>query len=117
MEITFKFTDDEMRNPEVIRETILKLFGTPILREDVGTPLEEAGQPIKTSKKKTKTKEERVAELKEYANSIYKSLTDAQKKSLKRFVAFYTDKINQQDFNINPEKQFNEWWDKDKNNK
>lgn len=70
-----------------------------------------------TQKSKGKTKEERVTELKKYANSIWGKLTDAQKKSMKSFVAFYEKKINEQNFTINPEKQFTQWWNNDKNNK
>ena len=106
MKIVFEFTEQEMQNPEVIRETILSLFNNQITNKEIVNK-----EPTK------KTKEERIKELEEFANKTSPTLTEPQKKSLKRFVAFYTDKINQQDFNINPEKQFQMWWERDKNNK
>lgn len=87
--------------------------------EDLLPPHQQ--KPLKstenTQKSKGKSKEERVQILKDFANSKWKSLTDAQKKSMKSFVAFYEKKIMEQDFNINPAKSFTQWWQNDKNNK
>lgn len=112
MEIIFKFTDDEMRNPEAIRETILSLFGQPILMEDKGTPLEKIGQP-----NKNRNRIDYVEELEEFANNkISPTLTDTQKKSLKRFVEFYKKKILEDDFKINDfNKVWNNWINREKN--
>lgn len=63
------------------------------------------------------TKEERVTKLKKYANSIWASLNEKQKKSLKSFVAFYEKKIIEENFNINIPNQWQKWWEQDKNNK
>lgn len=68
-----------------------------------------------TQKSKGKTKEERITELKKYANSIWKDLSDAKKKSLKKFVEFYTDKIEKENFTINVENQVKKWFERDKN--
>ena len=68
-----------------------------------------------TQKSKGKTKEERVTELKKYANSIWASLNEKQKKSLKKFVEFYTDKIEKENFTINVENQLKKWFERDKN--
>lgn len=68
-----------------------------------------------TQKSKGKTKEERITELKKYANSIWVSLNEKQKKSLKKFVEFYIDKIEKENFTINIEKQLKNWFERDKN--
>lgn len=68
-----------------------------------------------TQKSKGKTKEERVTELKKYANSIWGNLSEKQKQSLKKFVEFYTEKIEKENFTINVEKQLKNWFERDKN--
>lgn len=125
MEIVIKLTSEDLKDNLIIN-TITNLFKSEKRitsdfgnLEDLLPPYQQ--KPLKstenTQKKKDKTKEERVQDLKNYANGIYKDLSDAKKKSLKSFVAFYEKKIMQQDFNINPEKQFTQWWNNDKNNK
>lgn len=125
MEIVIKLTSEDLKD-NIVLNTINTLFksnkaitGNIELKSITDTPFEECDfvEDVTKQKKKVKTKEERVQDLKNYANSIYKDLSDAKKKSLKSFVAFYEKKIMQQDFNINPEKQFNQWWQNDKNNR
>lgn len=85
--------------------------------EDLLPPHQQ--KPLKSTenskKQGNKSKEERVTELKTYANSIWGKLTDAQKKSLKKFVEFYEKKINEENFTINVEKQVKNWFERDKN--
>jgi hypothetical protein len=105
MKIILEFTEEEMKSPTLMREAIINLFGQPILLEDKGTPLEKIGQP-----NKNKNRIDYVEELEEFANKINPTLTEeAQKKSLKRFVDFYTKRILEEDFKIN---DFNKVWTK-----
>ena len=119
MKITITFDELDLKD-NLVLSTITNLFKHPQTEiEDLLPPHQQ--KPLKskenTQKSKGKTKEERITELKKYANSIWKELSDAQKKSMKSFVAFYEKKINEQNFTINPEKQFTQWWQNDKNNK
>lgn len=126
MEVVIKFTESDLKD-NLVLSTINNLFKqnkaitAPNFEfEDITPPQQQnslKSNENNTEKSKRKTKEERVQDLRDYANSIYKDLSDAKKKSLKSFVAFYEKKIMQQDFNINYEKQFNNWWQNDKNNK
>lgn len=125
MEIVIKLTENDLKD-NLVLSTITNLFKQKKTIVAPQTEIEDLLQtyqqkPLKstenTQKSKGKTKEERVTELKKYANSIWKELNDKQKKSMKAFVAFYEKKIMQEDFNINPAKQFNHWWQNDKNNR
>lgn len=119
MKITITFDELDLKD-NLVLSTINNLFKHP--QTEIEDLLQTHQQkPLKltenTQKQSSMTKEERITELKKYANSIWKDLSDAKKKSLKSFVAFYEKKIQEQDFNINPAKQFSQWWERDKNNK
>jgi len=125
MELIIKLTENDFKD-NLVLSAINTLFhankaitGNIEVKPITDTPFEECDfvEDVTKQKTKNKTKEERVQDLKNYANSIYKDLSDAKKKSLKSFVAFYEKKIKEQDFNINPEKQFTQWWQNDKNNR
>lgn len=125
MELIIKLTSEDLKDNIVVQslksliEQNKAIVGNIEVKPTNDTPFEDFDfvEDVTKQKKKVKSKEERVQDLKNYANSIYKDLSDAKKKSLKSFVAFYEKKIMQQDFNINPEKQFNQWWQNDKNNR
>ena len=114
MKIILEFTEEEMKNPTLMREAILNLFGTPILREDIGQPIEEVRQPINTCNNRNRI--DIVEELEEFQKKIFPTLTDKQQKSMKRFVEFYKKKILENDFKIqNFNKVWEKWWSSDKN--
>lgn len=123
MEIVIKLTSEDLKDNLCI-DTINNLFKSEktIISnfdnlEDLIPPHQQ--KPLKSTenaqKKKDKTKEERITELKKYANSIWVSLNEKQKKSLKKFVEFYIDKIEKENFTINIEKQLKNWFERDKN--
>ena len=123
MKITITFDELDLKDNLVIN-TITNLFksekritGNIDNLEDLIPPYQQ--KPLKSTenaqKSKGKTKEERITELKKYANSIWASLNEKQKKSLKKFVEFYTDKIEKENFTINVEKQLKNWFERDKN--
>jgi hypothetical protein len=125
MKITITFDELDLKD-NLVLSTINTLFNQNKAIVAPQTEIEDLPptyqqKPLKstenTQKSKGKTKEERITELKKYANSIWADLSDAKKKSLKSFVAFYEKKIKEQDFNINPAKQFSQWWQNDKNNR
>lgn len=117
MEIVIKLTSEDLKD-NLVLTTINTLFKHPQAEiEDLSPTYQQ--KPLKstenTQKSKGKTKEERVTEIKKYANSIWASLNEKEKKSLKKFVEFYTDKIEKENFTINVEKQVKNWFERDKN--
>lgn len=56
-----------------------------------------------------------VQKLKDFANSIYKQLNEKSQKSLTKFVEFYTDKIVNNGFRINPKNNWEKWVERDLN--
>lgn len=123
MEIVIKLNEQDLKDNMVIN-TINTLFKS---NKAITTPQVDIEDIIpdwanntsksteNTQKKKDKTKEERVTELKKYANSIWRELNDKQKKSMKSFVSFYEKKIMEQNFTINVEKQLQNWFERDRN--
>lgn len=123
MEIVIKLTSEDLKD-NLVLTTINTLFKQ---KEAIVAPQVDIDDIIpdwtnntsksteNAQKSKGKTKEERITELKKYANSIWVSLNEKQKKSLKKFVEFYTDKIEKENFTINIEKQLKNWFERDKN--
>lgn len=124
MELIIKLTENDFKDNLVLSAVNTLFHANKAITGNIetkmtDTPFEECDfvEDVTKPKNKVKSKEERVQDLKNYANSIWKDISDAKKKSLKSFVAFYEKKIMQQDFNINPDKQFTQWWQNDKNNR
>lgn len=127
MEIVIKLTDSDLKD-NLVLSTINTLFKSEKAIKAPNTDFEDitpdwANNAPKsnenTQKSKGKTKEEdvekEVQKLKDFANGIYKQLNEKSQKSLKKFVEFYTDKIVNNGFRINPEKQFKIWTERDLN--
>lgn len=83
--------------------------------EDVTKPKTEVNYTENTQKSKGNEVDKEVQKLKDFANGIYKQLNEKSQKSLKKFVQFYTDKIINNGFRINPEKNWQKWIANDKN--
>lgn len=118
MEIVIKLTDSDLKD-NLVLTTITNLFKSEKaitsnieVKPTNDTPFEEDVTKPKTEVNNT---EKEVQKLKDFANSIYKQLNEKSQKSLKKFVTFYTDKIINNDFRINPEKNWQKWIANDKN--
>ena len=126
MEIVIKLTSEDLKDNLVLTtiNTLFKQNKTIVAPqvdiedlEDLLPPHQQ--KPLKstenTQKSKGKTKEERLKELCDFANSKWKSLNEKEQKSLKKFVEFYKKKINEENFTINVEKQLKNWFERDRN--
>lgn len=123
MEIVIKLTSEDLKD-NLVLSTITNLFKSEKRitsnidnLEDLIPPHQQ--KPLKSTenaqKSKGKTKEERLKELCDFANSKWKSLNEKEQKSLKKFVEFYKKKINEENFTINVEKQLQNWFERDRN--
>jgi HD-GYP domain-containing protein (c-di-GMP phosphodiesterase class II) len=85
--------------------------------EDLLSPHQQ--KPLKSTENAQKSKgdevEKEVQKLKDFANGIYKQLNEKSQKSLHKFVKFYTDKIVNNGFRINPKNNWEKWIANDKN--
>lgn len=123
MEIVIKLNESDLRDNMVIN-TINSLFksekaitGNIEVKPTNDTPFEECDfvEDVTKPKKEVNDAEKEVQKLKDFANGIYKQLNEKSQKSLKKFVEFYTDKITNNGFKINPEKNWQKWIANDKN--
>ena len=123
MKITITFDELDLQD-NLVLSTITNLFnrnktivGNIDDLEDLIPPHQQKPQKSteNAQKSKGKTKEERLKELCDFANSKWKSLNEKEQKSLKKFVEFYKKKINEENFTINVEKQLQNWFERDRN--
>ena len=123
MEIVIKLTSEDLKD-NLVLSTINNLFksekaitGNIEVKPTNDTPFEECDFVEDVTKQKTEVNdtEKEVQKLKDFANGIYKQLNEKSQKSLKKFVQFYTDKIINNGFRINPKNNWEKWIANDKN--
>lgn len=123
MEIVIKLTSEDLKD-NIVLNTINTLFKQNKAVVAPNTDFEDiipdwtnntSKSTENAQKSKGKTKEERLKELCDFANSKWKSLNEKEQKSLKKFVEFYKKKINEENFTINVEKQLQNWFERDRN--
>lgn len=119
MEIVIKLTSEDLKD-NLVLSTINTLFNSNKAITEVKTSqvdIEECDfvENVVKPKKEVNDTEKEVQKLKDFANGIYKQLNEKSQKSLKRFVEFYTDKITNNGFKINPDKNWQKWIANDKN--
>lgn len=116
MEIVIKLTSEDLKD-NLVLSTINNLFKQ---NKAITTPqvdIEDCDfvEDVTKSKTKVSDTDKEVQKLKDFANSIYKQLNEKSQKSLKKFVQFYTDKIVNNGFRINPKNNWEKWIANDKN--
>lgn len=123
MKITITFDELDLKDNLVIN-TINNLFkqnkaitGNIEVKPTNDTSFEDCDFVEDVTKQKTEENDtdKEVQKLKDFANSIYKQLNEKSQKSLKKFVEFYTDKIVNNGFRINPKNNWEKWIANDKN--
>lgn len=119
MEVIIKLTENDFRD-NLVLSAVNTLFKSNKAITEVKAPqvdIEDCDFNENVVKPKTEVNgtEKEVQKLKDFANGIYKQLNEKSQKSLKKFVEFYTDKIVNNGFRINPEKQFKIWTERDLN--
>ena len=123
MKITITFDELDLKDNLIIN-TITNLFkqnkaitGNIEVKPTNDTPFEDCEFVEDVTKQKTEVNDtdKEVQKLKDFANSIYKQLNEKSQKSLKKFVQFYTDKIVNNGFRINPKNNWEKWIANDKN--
>ena len=123
MELVIKLTSEDLKD-NLVLTTINTLFkqnkaitSNIDVKTTTDTPFEDCDFVEDVVKPKTEINntEKEVQKLKDFANGIYKQLNEKSQKSLKRFVEFYTDKIVNNGFRINPKNNWEKWIANDKN--
>lgn len=123
MKITITFDELDLKD-NLVLSTINNLFkqnkaivGNVEVKPTNDTPFEESDFVEDVTKPKTEVNDtdKEVQKLKDFANGIYKQLNDKSQKSLKKFVEFYTEKIVNNGFRINPKNNWEKWIANDKN--
>lgn len=123
MELIIKLTENDFKD-NLVLSAINTLFhankaitGNIELKSITDTPFEECDfvEDVTKQKKEVNDTEKEVQKLKDFANGIYKQLNEKSQKSLKKFVEFYTDKIVNNGFRINPKSNWEKWIANDKN--
>lgn len=123
MEIVIKLTSEDLKD-NIVLNTINNLFnsnkaitGNIDNLEDLLPPYQQ--KPLKSIENAQKSKgnevDKEVQKLKDFANGIYKQLNEKSQKSLKKFVEFYTEKIVNNGFRINPKNNWEKWIKQDLN--
>ena len=116
MEIVIKLTDNDLKDNLVIN-TINNLFK---LEKTIVAPQTEIDdcdfvENVVKPKIEVNDTDKELKKLKDFANGIYKQLNEKSQKSLKKFVEFYTEKIVNNGFRINPKNNWEKWIANDKN--
>lgn len=116
MKITITFDELDLKDNLCI-DTITNLFNRNKTIKVPQVDIDDCDFVENVVKVKTEVNdtEKEVQKLKDFANGIYKQLNEKSQKSLKRFVEFYTDKIVNNGFKINPKNNWEKWIANDKN--
>ena len=116
MEIVIKLTDNDLKDNLVIN-TINNLFKLEKTIVAPQTEIDDCDFVENVVKPKTEVNDtdKELKKLKDFANGIYKQLNEKSQKSLKKFVEFYTEKIVNNGFRINPKNNWEKWIANDKN--
>lgn len=116
MELIIKLTSEDLKDNLCI-DTINNLFKQKKAIVAPQVDIDDCNFVEHVTKQKTEVNdtEKEVQKLKDFANGIYKQLNEKSQKSLKKFVQFYTDKIVNNGFRINPKNNWEKWIANDKN--
>lgn len=108
MKIILELTDNDLKDNTIANSIVNLLKQNKAITDVIDV------EPIQDVPVTTDTDRE-VQKLKDFANGIYKQLNEKSQKSLKRFVEFYTEKIVNKGFKINPKNNWEKWIANDRN--
>lgn len=116
MKITITFDENDLKD-NLVLSTINTLFkqNKAIVAPQVDIDDCDFVENVVKPKTEVNDTDKEVQKLKDFANSIYKQLNEKSQKSLTKFVQFYTDKIVNNGFRINPKNNWEKWIANDKN--
>ena len=116
MELIIKLTEQDLKD-NIVVQSLKSLIGQNKTIKAPQVDIEDCDfvEDVTKPKKDVNDTDKEVVKLKDFANSIYKQLNEKSQKSLKKFVQFYTDKIVNNGFKINPKNNWEKWIANDKN--
>lgn len=116
MEIVIKLNEQDLKD-NIVVQSLKSLIEQNKTIKVSQVDIEDCDFVEDVTKPKTEINDtdKEVQKLKDFANSIYKQLNEKSQKSLTKFVQFYTDKIVNNGFRINPKNNWEKWIANDKN--